>query len=227
MKKKRTFWALFALCFALCVFAAQGICGIELTKPSSEAADSFAPSNHQDLEKRCVKIFFVRDTHKLTNHSLTNLGYCHGVYVTSDLILSVAHAYSKGSLAVIAGTFAKVVKIDTETDLLLLKMEMPCSTDTKLLFETCPQPEETAVVYTQVKNNWIWQSAGVIDTIGIRHIFLSDFQIQLGDSGKPIFTPSGKLLGIIRGWTVSPHYVFIVPARNIKKFLNDYGFPTK
>jgi hypothetical protein len=182
------------------------------------------PPNAADLEAREV-VVTARDDCVLLPGFIIWEEQGEGVIIGSCLVVSIGHILTRGDLCLlVSGRVARIVRLEKATDLLLIGLDENCEYFHPLGYELSPVVGMPAVILREAAFGLSWQAAGIVAEIRPTAIFLSGFSVRPGESGSPVYTQEGKLLGIVRGKEINPpHRTVIIPARCVLNILN----PTK
>jgi S1-C subfamily serine protease len=143
-----------------------------------------------------------------------------GVYIEEGLILTAAHLKAPGARFFIDEKHlveALVVKVDTETDLMLLSVQ---GKHKKAKFGSVPKRLDSvlAVGHPMGQANVIIR--GIVADVGDKHLLIDATVIQ-GMSGGGLYNENGRLIGInVMSWGDSDTKLLVaVSLPAIKRFL--------
>jgi S1-C subfamily serine protease len=122
----------------------------------------------------------------------------YGVIIKTGIAVTVYHvkSFPKGEIISANGGEANIIAACATDDLLLLKIKSEKFDDIPL--ELNPAIGKSIMTFSST-GKWSRQMTGKIAKIDNNKgtINLSELPIQYGDSGKPVYTASGKLVGVI------------------------------
>lgn len=165
----------------------------------------------RDAMKRCVLI-------------KTNSEMATGIVIQPGVVLACGHAIEWRSPIMVNGICAKVVKVDTELDIMLLSVKTPKVRPIKLA-TSVKIDEPVFYVGNPLKHAHLIAHGHIID-ITNGHLY-SDIPCSYGASGSGVYNDNGELVGIVtamenlgaEGSNVPAPFTIAVPMGKVRSFL--------
>jgi hypothetical protein len=145
---------------------------------------------------------------------------CHGIFISPKLVLTTRHKLDLNWKYWVNGYDAHPVISFFDSDLVVFRSKKANNFKPLVL---CLNPGIGEEVYTcQVfRNHFYWKSAGFVEAVSPDEIYLSGFRASEGESGKPVFTKQGELIGLIRRKDAEKIGTALIPASKLHSFFNN------